>query len=301
MSLSRAVYRSLTTLGAPRVARRLRPGAPVFCFHNVVPQTDTGMGDASLHMSVRTFEAIAGWIGDSYEVVPVRELAERAVAGRSVRGLAAITFDDAYRGVFEHALPALAAASLPCTIFVVSGFADHPAYTWWDTLATRGLLTDRRRDQVLTRHRGIAVEVLAEADAALPSGALPDVFLPAPWDRIVQAAGNGVDLGSHTLRHANLAVLDGAELDEELGRSRCEIRERTGKDPDAVAYPYGLWNSEVLRSAARAGYRLGLTLGGQLFAEGQDLLGAPRINVPAGISTDALECWAAGIRLRRPW
>jgi len=301
MSLSRAVYRILTALGPPRLMRWIRAGAPVFCFHNVVAENEAGMGDVSLHMGLATFEAVAGWISASYEVVPVRDLAERAAAGRGVRGLAAITFDDAYGGVFEHALPVLAAAGLPCTIFVVSGFADQPAYTWWDTLAIRGLLSDRRRDQALSRHRGIAAEVLTEADATLPAGSLPDVFLPAPWDRIVQAAGDGVDLGSHTVRHANLAVLDGADLDDELGRSRHEIHERTGVEPHAVAYPYGLWTHQVLRSAARAGYRLGLTLGGSLLAGGQDLLGTPRINVPAGISTEALACWAAGIRLRRPW
>jgi hypothetical protein len=30
-----------------------------------------------------------------------------------------------------------------------------------------------------------------------------------------------------------------------------------------------------------------------------DALALPRVNVPAGIALDALECWGAGIRLRR--
>ena len=244
------------------------------------------------------------WIAATYDVVPVGELADRAGGGGSVHGLAAITFDDAYNGVFEHALPVLAAAGLPSTISVVSGFADHPAYTWWDTLGARGLLSDKIRDVALSTCRGLGPEVLAAADAALPAGALPHVFLPASWDRIAAAAANGrdgVDLGSHTVRHPNLMTLTDTELDEEMSRSRREIHDRIGKEPEVMAYPYGLWDPRVLGAASRAGYRIGLTLDVRAFAGGGDLLAVPRINVPAGISLDALACWAAGIRLRRPW
>ncbi len=297
--ISRVIYRALAAMRAPQMLRRLRPGAPVFCFHNVVPMADAGVGDASLHMETSAFQAVVDWMRSSYEVVPLREIAERARSDRALGGLAAITFDDAYRGTLDHALPVLAAAGLPSTLFVVSGFSDDPAFTWWDVLAARGALDDERRNRELSVHRGLADEILSDTGAAPVD--LPEVLLPAPWERIVRATGNGVELGSHTVRHANLSALGGEELEQEVTRSRNEIRERTGQDPDAVSYPYGLWNPEVLRSARQAGYRVGLTLGNRSVRGGEDPFGLPRINVPAGISPEALDCLAAGLRLRRPW
>ncbi len=299
--ISRVIYRAFAVLRAPRVLRRVRPGAPVFCFHNVVAPADAGVGDASLHMVASDFSAIVDWMRSAYEVVPVGEIADRVRSGRGVGGLAAITFDDAYRGTFDHALPMLADAGLPSTVFVVSGFSDDPTFTWWDVLAARGALTDERRNHELSARRGVAQEILSADGSAGRPPALPDALLPAPWAWIVRAAEDGVELGSHTVRHANLAALEGEELEREVTLSRHEIRERTGRDPAAVSYPYGLWTPEVLRAAGRAGYRVGLTLGNRPVGRGEDVLGLPRINVPAGISPEALECWAAGLRLRRPW
>jgi len=300
-ALKRGLYRGLVALQAPRLARQLYPGATILCFHNVVADGEAGLGDASLHMPVSVFESLVRWLAATYRVVPLRELAERASAGRRVRNLAALTFDDAYRGVFEHALPRLEEAGLPCTLFVVTGFAAAPAPTWWDTLAARGLLSEERRARALVAQQGLAGRVLADCGDDGRAADTPDVLLPARWEWISRAAGDLVAVGSHTARHPNLTVLNDTELEDELGRSRREILEHTNQDPEAVAYPYGLSDSRVARAAARAGYRMGLTLEGGPMTAGRDLLAAPRLNVPAGISPEALACWTAGIRPRRPW
>ena len=59
---SRVFYHALVASGLPRLVRRLRAGAAVFCFHNVVLPEDVGVGDPSLHMNVRSFETIMRWI-----------------------------------------------------------------------------------------------------------------------------------------------------------------------------------------------------------------------------------------------
>ncbi|MCG6955541.1 MAG: polysaccharide deacetylase family protein [Gemmatimonadetes bacterium] len=300
-TLPRMLYRGLVAAGAPRLMRRIRPGAPVLCFHNVVSATDAGIGDASLHMPLAAFESIIQWLALSYDVVPLGELADRASAGRSVRGLAAVTFDDAYRGALEHAIPILSAIEIPCTVFVVTGFADHPIPTWWDTLAAQGQLSGARREEALTARRGLAAEVLADDVDYGTTSDLPDALLPAGWDQIVRSMSELVAIGSHTVLHPNLTALGDAALDQELGRSRREIQERTGREVDAVAYPYGLWDPRVASAAGRAGYHIGLTLAGGPTQWARDRLTTPRLNVPAGMSIDALACWAAGIRPRRFW
>src|SRR5262249_18777182 len=49
-----------------------------------------------------------------FQFVPVDELCE----ARSLRGLAAVTFDDAYKSVITHALPVLTSLNIPFTVFV---------------------------------------------------------------------------------------------------------------------------------------------------------------------------------------
>jgi peptidoglycan/xylan/chitin deacetylase (PgdA/CDA1 family) len=252
-------------------------------------------------MPIERFEEIAEWIVSTFEVVPVQDLAARIKDRQSIRGLAAITFDDAYRSIFEHGLPKLASLGVPSTVFIVSSFPDRPSHTWWDILASRGLLTEAARDRALQAQRGIADEVLSELGKTGATVSLPDALLPAGWDQIRRGLGPGVALGSHTARHANLTVLSGRELDDEVARSRATILERTGHDPEILSYPYGLWVPQVARAAGRAGYRAALTLDESIPGPRHDPLALPRVNVPAGISLDALDCWAAGIRPRRLW
>jgi peptidoglycan/xylan/chitin deacetylase (PgdA/CDA1 family) len=138
---------------------------------------------------------------------------------------------------------------------------------------------------------GLAEHPSAERD-------VPDVLLPATWQEVRAAAGTGVTIGSHTVSHRNLAALDAEGIREELERARAEIGAALGTPPSEVSYPYGLHNETVLAAARRAGYSAGATMKFGLATRNADPLALPRINVPAGISVPALECWAAGIRLR---
>jgi len=52
-----------------------------------------------------------------------------------VRRCVALTFDDAYRGVLELALPLLERFAAPATVFVATAYAREGARYWWDRLA----------------------------------------------------------------------------------------------------------------------------------------------------------------------
>lgn len=277
--------------------RRRRAGAAIFAFHNVVPDDWHAEGcDVSLHVPLSAFQDYLAVIADGYTVVPLAEIADRVYRRRPVDRLAAITFDDAYRGVLRYALPALASRQLPSTVFVVSGAAAAPAPFWWDLLGGNGGLPDSVRARAIGQLRGDQQAVLAEHPSA--DRQLPEMLLPATWRAVRAAAGNGVTIGSHSVSHRNLAALDADGVREELERARAEIGAALGAPPAEVSYPYGLHNDAVLQAARRAGYSAGVTMRFGLAARTADPLALPRINVPAGISVPALECWAAGIRLR---
>lgn len=289
-------YRLASASRIPALRRR-RAGAAIFTFHNVVP--DDLMPercDTSLHVPLSAFQDYLAVIADGYTVVPLAELGARVRQSRPVDRLAAITFDDAYRGVLLHAMPALARRGLPASVFVVSGATAAPAAFWWDLLANGGSVPAQVRDRALGELRGDREKILAQ----FPAGdvPMPPALLPASWCEVRGASRSGVTIGSHTVSHRNLSSLDQLGLREELERARAEIGAALGALPDEVAYPYGLHNVDVINAARHAGYTTGVTMQFGLVTRGQDPLALPRINVPAGISQAALECWAAGIRLR---
>ncbi len=299
MPVSRLLYRTLSLAGAPYLARLVRPSAPVLCFHNVVQGEETGRGDRSLHMDREHFDDILAWLSSRYHVLPLAEIVCRVREGRPVGGAAALTFDDAYRGVLRNALPLLGKRALPATVFVVTDFLERPRCTWWDTLAERGHLTAETRGTCLERYHGLHDEVAAALPEAAGTEDLPESLLPASGDEVVAAVGGDIEIGSHTSRHANLAALDPITLSRELNDSRHSIGIRFGREPESVAYPYGLWSPGVRDAARSAGYSAGFALGNRALSAGADPYAIPRINVPATISLDALACWAAGLRARR--
>ena len=290
-----ATYRLAVATRYPAYLRRR--GAAIFAFHNVV--ADDGVPercDRSLHVQLSEVQDYISVIADGHTVVPLVEIADRVRRHRTVDGLAAITFDDAYRGVVRHALPVLKRRGLPATLFVVSGAAAAPAPFWWDVLGTNGGLPENVRTAALHGLHGDRELVLAQhakGESALP----PDLF-PADWQEIRAAARQGVSIGSHTALHRNLASIGPEEALVELERSHAELGAALGARPSEVSYPYGLHNDSVLEAARRAGYDAGVTLKFDLARRDSDPLAMPRINVPAGISTSALACWAAGLRLR---
>lgn len=297
----RMAYRVASAVGIPKALRRVRDGACVFCFHNIVNPSEVGLGDTSLHMARDDFERTMDWMTHAYTVVGLDELGKRIRDGRSTSGLAAVTFDDAYEGFIRNGLPVLARHGLPAAVFVVSEAAEAPSPFWWDQLGAAGSLSDSVRETCLTDHRGVASEILADLERdAVPVPPLPQAFLPATWSRIADAVGGCSDLmvGSHTLTHPNLTRASSAELQRQLQVSRVALSERLGLLPVVISYPYGLHDARVQEEARACGYELGLTLDRGLARAGADPLAIPRLNVPAGAGVEALECWAAGLRPR---
>lgn len=300
---SHPAYRLMAGCGVSGILRRLRRGATIFCFHNVVPADQAGLGDRSLHIGEGHFEQLLRWIAKAYRVVPLSELVTRVESGRSVADLAALTFDDAYVGTIRHGLTVLDRLGLPATLYVVAAAPRSPEIFWWDELAERGRLSDEERERHLRDHRGLAKRIRS-ATVGPPEGAdhsketvVPESMLPESWPGIRAALDEHdlVGVGSHTVRHPNLTALSDDELRAELEGSRADIADALGTTPETISYPYGRHDSRVIEAARRAGYRAGMTLGPGLVRPGQDLLSMPRLNVPATIGRAALECWAVGL------
>ena len=95
----------------------------VLGYHRVVEDFDAAARVAipAMLTSRRMLEQQLDWIGQRYQFVSLDELGEELGRGRaSGRPLAAVTFDDGYRDVYDEAFPVLVKKGIPAAVFVVT-------------------------------------------------------------------------------------------------------------------------------------------------------------------------------------
>lgn len=300
MRLASLCYTALKVSGLTTLARRVSNGGVILCYHNVVAESDVGPWDRlGLHMPLPTFERQMRWLACNYEVVPLTKLVGGWSRGEPLRGMAAVTFDDGYAGVFEHAWPLLRDLNIPATVFVVAETPGRDEGFWWDEPEVLRVHSPARRQRWLTTFRGDRGTIV-ESLALAPSPRRPPPWCrPAAWKTITDAASSGLLLGVHSATHRSLPTLDDRDLRNEVVESRDVIRNRTGVTPEFFAYPYGLWNDRVRQAVRAAGYRAAFTLEDGHHGAPVDAWALPRVNVPAGMEDAAFQAWTAGLNLRR--
>jgi peptidoglycan/xylan/chitin deacetylase (PgdA/CDA1 family) len=291
-------YVGLRLVGATTVRRRWQDGGLILCYHNVTSREHAAAGDPGLHLSSDRFEQQVRWLAAHYDVVSLGEFADRAAGTRTLRGTAAITFDDGYAGVFDHAVPVLKALRVPATVFVVAEAPGKSRGFWWDRPEVVARITPERQRRWLTDLRGDESAILSEIrDDAAGAAPLPDSHRPADWATIRANVGGGVEIGAHSSTHRSLPALSDVELHHEIVTSRALIQQGAGVCPEFFAYPYGLSNARARALVREAGYRAGLVLD-SLRPPADDSSALPRVNIPAGISQAAFEAWTSGFRSR---
>lgn len=153
----------------------------------------------------------------------------------------AITFDDAYEGVFHHAAPVLRELGWSATAFVVTG--EIGGCNMWDQ----------------------------------PKGIAPAPLMGAGQLRAL--AVEGWEIGGHTRTHPHLAGMEETALEREVHGSSADLCDLLGAAPLSWCYPYGSLDRRVVRAVAKAGYRLAVTLApGTVRASSRSLL-LPRVHV----------------------
>lgn len=298
---------------AARAIQRRAGQVLVLAYHNVVPD---GMvvGDASLHLALSDFRshlellrhsadvvsldsALAVSPGDSAPAYGERIRCVSAITPRRAR--VAITFDDAYAGALEFAVPELVRRGMPATIFVAPGLLGH-ADTWWDRYATADGLSDHFRRGALTTCAGDEARV----DAWARSTSIAPLTLPreasiASAAMLSQLADTpGITLGCHTWDHPNLTALSATDIRSQLQRSIAYLARFDCSRP-WLAYPYGLESAVVRTVASEYALTHAFRVDGGFVRADDDALGLPRYNVAAGLSRNGLHLRLGGLLLSR--
>ena len=201
---------------------------------------------------------------------------------------ALITFDDGYRDNLEQALPVLRERDLPAVLFVATENIDRQEPFFWDSAAyffRHTIVEEADLPVVGARSWGSTPsQVCAEwieaakripqsrrAEATEQLGQVLGVAMPdaagatglLSWDEIREMAGNGIDIGSHTLSHAILTELAPPEAHKELAGSRRRLEEELNMPVRTLAYPNGTtldFNLQVEALTRETGYSAAFTL-----------------------------------------
>jgi peptidoglycan/xylan/chitin deacetylase (PgdA/CDA1 family) len=123
-----------------------------------------------------------------------------------------------------------------------------------------------------------------------------------PWKALLSAedvrsaAGAGVEIGSHGLRHVSLPSAADDDLASEVSESRRILRAVSGQEVRGLCYPFGEHDARVLNQAQATGYDYACGTRRSAFAGYYAL---PRIYVSNNDSPDRL--WAKATRFWLRW
>jgi peptidoglycan/xylan/chitin deacetylase (PgdA/CDA1 family) len=156
-----------------------------------------------------------------FRFVTVAALARMAAGGSPPAGLAAVSFDDGMRNNLTTALPILRALGIPATVYVPSGWLGGTS-PWLANGADNRILDD---------------------------------------DDLRELAGEGWEIGAHTVNHTDLSTLDYDRCREEIANSCEQLSRLTDAAVETFAYPFGRYGPTAVRAVRDCGLVAAVTVG----------------------------------------
>jgi peptidoglycan/xylan/chitin deacetylase (PgdA/CDA1 family) len=291
-AISRAHDHGLASMLARGLERPL-----VLGYHRVVEDVaPVGRTDMpSMLTSAKMFERHLDCVGRHFRFISLDELGTHLLSGEPFEEpVAAVTFDDGYADVYEHAYPVLQRKGIPAGIFVVTSLVGRPcwqvhdelyhlvskAFAVWDDprwelsglLATLGLSSEP-----IVRSRDAMRTPLLAVSALLPALPISDVRrlmagletclghqrcdIPRAlnWEELEVMRRGGMTIGSHTKSHVSLPAESAEDVADELEGSRQVLESRLGEAITHFAYPGGQFTAPVIDAVAKAGYQFAYT------------------------------------------
>jgi peptidoglycan/xylan/chitin deacetylase (PgdA/CDA1 family) len=183
-----------------------------------------------------------------YQVIPLRSwIAWRRHLGPPPPARSVvITADDGHRSVFTDMLPVVREFGIPVTLFIYPSAISNASYAM-------------------------------------------------TWDQLRALTATGLfDVQSHSYWHPNFATekkrLPPAEYRAfaitQLTRSKAVLDQRLGVNVDVIAWPFGVYDEELLQVGVDAGYLAGVTLDRRVATDSDPIMALPRFLI-----TDAASGW----------
>ena len=160
-----------------------------------------------------------------------------------------LTFDDAFQSVREAAFRVLSEYGFVATVFCAAGYVGKQCE--WD------------------RAPGVpSLDIMS-------------------WDELAFLAGQGWEIGAHTVSHACLPALPSDRMQEEIIEGRRILQRRMACEAGSFAYPFGRFDELCAASVAAAGFTSAWTMEPRPNRPGCDLFSLGRFNCDRIQSEDA--------------
>jgi len=248
----------------------------------------------SMLTSLAMFEQHLDCLGQHFRFMSLDDIGDRLLNGSPFdEPVAAVTFDDGYRDVYELALPVLERKGIPATMFVVTDLVGRPAwqihdklyhlvakaFRCWDDRRSKfaDLLSDLGLPADDFARRSVTATPMTAVSALLPGlpqsdirrlmtglemsvgNGFHNVPLTVTWEMIADMRRRGFTIGSHTRTHVSLPIESPERAVAEIEQSKTALEDRLGERVDHFAYPGGHFNAAIVDAVARAGYRFAYT------------------------------------------
>lgn len=307
----------------PRIRRAYaKDSAVILMYHRVTPP-DQGVPDYSpngMSVTPAEFAMQMQFIRKHYDVVSLTRIVDEvARSGGRPLNLCAVTFDDGWHDIYEHAFPMMRELQIPATVFLTTGYVDGAAWSWTERapfllsaihsrrrrLAARSDYAELRerlrshdlhetlevrparlRSYINLKKKMLDRSAVSERKEAV--NCLEEVGFAAgisgaspflTWCQVKEMAEAGVDFGNHTVTHPVLTRLSDDKIQEEVREADRRLSEQLGPKPRYFAYPYGKFDERVENAVKTLGVQGACTTQFGRVRPGDSALALKRINV----------------------
>lgn len=264
----------------------------ILCYHNVAPAENDFLRGLAMTVTPATFERQLRYLANEFRVVPLSQMLAELRGGSMPPRTVALTFDDGYRDLFEHAFPLLRQYDMPATIFVNPAVVDSTRKLWPNQVAylvnrlgpatvidaARGYWNGRQVEledgtslgqivwdlgmQVHVREiAAFVAETCARHKLTAPDDEPTRLYLE--WREMGALSAQAIEFGNHTQDHANLGLLNEDEQAQQIETARDAIVSNLGVREIAFAYPFGqvgTFTAKTPELVARSGHTCALTV-----------------------------------------
>jgi peptidoglycan/xylan/chitin deacetylase (PgdA/CDA1 family) len=208
-------------------------------------------------VATKVFEAQLQWLKDhGYTVIPLRTLVNylRGQGPPPPPKSVVITADDGHKTVFSDMLPLVRKYNIPVTLFIYPSCISNASYAM-------------------------------------------------TWDQLKKLQQTGLfDLQSHTFWHPNFKKdkkkLKPAEyqklMDAQLKKSKAVLEKRFGAPVDLLAWPFGIYDDELEKNAAQAGYVVAFSIDRRNASPSEKIMAEPRYLMVNGDGLKGFEAIVSG-------
>ncbi len=267
-----------------------RPEIEVLVYHFVTDRKDE-FALSGHTVKTDVFKKQLQYLSEKYTIVSLKKIPDLLCEETGNRPIAAICFDDGYRGNLTEAYPVLSELNIPATMFICSSIIDNKDILWRDKVRyiIQTKLTDEFIDYLKNKDKPVRyrfkrlkkktfynwskdeksirdMSIQKDADEFLKIKNIFPESIAKKDDLFLHTSDirdyTYLDFGNHTHSHPILTLLDYQGQRREIEAVHNLLRLQN-ISPTSLAVPFAPYNRLTVRICREFGYKMLLTVSGK--------------------------------------